>query len=127
MIRVLATIIVPLLAPTILYFAYVVLADWRARRAARSRAGSEAGSGDSPDRSGRALRTAPWPWLAGIGVTLTAISLALFSEFERSAPGGVYVPPHTVDGEIVPAEVIAPPTGDAPDEPIDEPTDETGQ
>lgn len=101
MIRILLGIVLPLLAPTLLYFAYVLIA-YRLRR---RRAPAAAGEGEA-DQSGVAVRAAPWPWLAGIGVALMAASLVVLSEFDRAPPGGTYVPPRLIDGVIVPGHVI---------------------
>ena len=108
MIRVLLGMILPLIAPTALYFAYVLIAHRLRRRKAAPLAEEVA-----VDESGAVVRSAPWPWLAGIGVALAAVTMAILSEFDRSPPGGTYVPPQLIDGVIVPGHVI----------PADEPTD----
>lgn len=79
-----------LLAPTILYLGYLVLA----RKAA-------VGKGETA----KTLRGLPWPWLLGIGVVLMAASLVAIALTSGEDPEGTYVPPHVVDGKVVPAEV----------------------
>ncbi|MGF1627261.1 MAG: DUF6111 family protein [Alphaproteobacteria bacterium] len=99
MIRVLLTFVVPLLAPTVLYLIYVVIANWLRRR---SKAAED-------DQSTTVIRTLPWLWLAGIGVVLTIISAVWFADFDREPPGGTYVPPQLIDGRIVPGHVVPTP------------------
>jgi len=82
--------IVILLAPTIIYFGYLVLA----RKVSL-------GKGETA----QALRALPWPWLLGTGVCLMAASLVAIALTSGDDPGGTYVPPHVVDGQVVPAEV----------------------
>ncbi len=78
--RVALTVILPLLLPSILYFAYVALARGEPREA----------------------RAAPWFWLAGSGLLLAIAALILVSSLEGAEPGSVYHPPREVDGRIVP-------------------------
>ena len=90
MLRTTAIHILILLAPTILYIAYLILA----RKLQLSRGQLAA-----------TLRGLPWLRLIGSGLVLTAASLVALSMLIGSDPGGTYVPPHIVDGEVVPAEV----------------------
>jgi hypothetical protein len=84
--RVLLTVVLPLLLPTILY----VL--WATSTRRRSRIG---------------LRHS-WPWLALAGVALCAG--VLVAAWLRTGTGGngTYVPPHVVDGKVVPGELVPP-------------------
>jgi hypothetical protein len=84
MLRVLLTIVVPLLAPTALYLLGLLLL----RRLGRVR-----------------WRALPWVWLMGAGAAALMIVL-LFVEVHFGAPQrGVYVPPQWRNGHIVPAHI----------------------
>ncbi len=91
MIRVIVSVVVPLVLPTILYFAYA----WYLARRARA-----AGQEDPK------VLDVPWSWLVGAGVALAAISFGVNFMGEGDKPGGVYVPPHVEDGKIVPGRVV---------------------
>ena len=80
-----------LLAPTILYLAYLILA--RKLQLSRGQAAAT-------------LRKMPWLRLLGGGLVLAAASLVALSMIVGSDPEGTYVPAHMVDGELVPGEVI---------------------
>ena len=80
-----------LLAPTILYIAFLILT----RRVQMSRSGAAA-----------QLRKMPWVRLLGGGLVLAAASLVVWAMTVGSDPEGTYVPARIVDGEIVPGEVI---------------------
>lgn len=96
MIRAFLTVILPLLLPTALYLLWAVAM----RRA------DAAGMSDL-------LRGLPWTWLSAAGVVLLVGMLILLAfGFGRSADTAHYVPPHTIDGKIVPGHVEP---GPAPD------------
>ncbi len=80
--------IVPLLLPFVVYGVWLALA--------RRRAGP-AGARD--------WRDAPWTWLAIAGMGLLIMSLVGLALVSGSPPGGTYVPPQYIDGEIVPGRV----------------------
>ena len=80
-----------LLAPTILYFAFLILT----RRVQMSRSSAA-----------EALRKMPWVRLLGGGLILAAASLVVWALTVGGDPEGTYVPARIVDGEIVPGEVI---------------------
>ena len=79
--RLVLTILLPLLLPSIIYFAYMSLV-----------------------RSGGAalVETAPWFWLIAAGLGLALIALVLLAALGGAAPGSVYHPPREVDGRIEP-------------------------
>jgi uncharacterized protein DUF6111 len=86
MIRILLTIVLPLLLPTLLYLLWLAAS----RRAALA--------GPAP------WRDLPWVWLAAAGVALAA--LLLFFINIRVGSQGTYVPPQYIDGRVVPGHVV---------------------
>ena len=80
-----------LLAPTILYIAFLILT----RRIQLSRSSAAA-----------QLRKMPWVRLLGSGLVLGAASLVALAMIGGSDPEGTYVPASIVGGEIVPGEVV---------------------
>ena len=80
-----------LLAPTILYFAFLILS--RRLQLSRSQMAAQ-------------LRKMPWVRLLGSGLVLAAASLVVWAMTAGGDPEGTYVPARIVDGEIVPGEVI---------------------
>jgi Family of unknown function (DUF6111) len=82
MLRVILTVIVPLLLPSALWFAWASAARRAELRGAR-------------------WQEAPWPWLAGGGVLLAGAVLYLVS-VHFGETGGRYVPSQFIDGELVP-------------------------
>jgi hypothetical protein len=87
MLRVFLTVVLPLLLPTALYLAWV------------GAFGAEQG--------GSAVRwtAIPWIWLAGAGVVLLAIVLFVVTVHFGSPQEGVYVPPRSEGGRIVPGHM----------------------
>jgi hypothetical protein len=91
MTRILLTIAVPLLLPTLLYLLWLAAA----RRTVLA--------APAP------WRALPWPWLVGAGVALAAVMLYLVGTRIGGSPRGVYVPPQYIDGRVVPGHVVPPP------------------
>lgn len=92
--RVVVEILLPLVLPTALYLLW--LSAERRRR-------EKLGSGET-----LAWADAPWIWLGAIGLllaTLVAVALALIG---GEPTAGQYVPPHVIDGKIVPGHVETP-------------------
>jgi hypothetical protein len=83
MLRVVLTVIIPLLLPTALWLVWI---------AAMNRA----------DGKGGAWAVAPWPWLLAGGVALTAATLYVVNVGFGREDEGRYVPPTVVDGKLVP-------------------------
>lgn len=50
-------------------------------------------------------KEAPWNSLVIAGLALVIVSFIAAALVGGERPGGVYVPPHTVDGKIVPGEI----------------------
>lgn len=89
MTRTLLTIVLPFLAPTLIYFFWTRLA--RARALAQGRSSEDA------------KIDVPWFWLGITGGALAIVGLiAGFLFTEAGAPGSTYVPAHVEDGELVP-------------------------
>jgi hypothetical protein len=87
MLRVLATIVLPLLLPTAIYLVWVRLADRTAQ--------------------GRPVPWAalPWAWLAGAGTVLLILVLLVVNVHFGTSQPGVYVPPRYEGGRIVPPHI----------------------
>ena len=83
MLRVLLTIVLPLLLPTALYLLWVTTL-----RPARNDA--------------IFWRALPWIWLAGAGVALLAVVLFVVTVHFGTPQEGNYVPPRWENGHIVP-------------------------
>jgi hypothetical protein len=83
MIRVIITIVVPLLLPTALYLLWVT------------------SLGAPHDRGAVAWRSVPWVWLAGAGAVFLAIALFIITVGFGTSQVGVYVAPRYVNGHIV--------------------------
>ena len=83
MLRVVLTVVVPLLLPTALWLGWIA-----ATRPADTRGGAWA--------------VAPWPWLLAGGVMLAAATLYVVNVGFGHEEGGQYVPPSVVDGKLVP-------------------------
>lgn len=90
MLRVLLSVVVPLLLPTALFFAYA----WYVARRARRR-GEEVREID-----------APWSWLIVTGVGLAVLSVVATYVNDGAAPGGHYVPAHMENGTLVPGRTV---------------------
>jgi hypothetical protein len=87
MLRVLLTIVLPLVLPTAIYLAWV-----RTKH---------------PAEGGGSMRwqTFPWLWLAGAGTVLLVLVLFVVNVHFGSQEAGVYVPPRWEDGHITPGHV----------------------
>jgi hypothetical protein len=86
--RVLLTIVLPLILPTVVYLIWVTTL----RRP--SSPGTEARWG-----------ALPWVWLAGAGVVLLAIVLFVVTVHFGATQQGVYVPPRWQNGHIIPGHI----------------------
>jgi hypothetical protein len=87
MIRVITTIVLPLLLPTTLYLLWVT--SWGTRR----------------DNPAVAWRAVPWLWLAAAGTLLLAIVLLVVTVGFGTSKEGVYVAPRYVNGHIIPGHI----------------------
>jgi hypothetical protein len=86
MLRVVFTILLPLLLPTALYLLWL-----------RALAPREAGA--------MVWAAVPWVWLAGAGAVLLAIVLFVVTVGFGTPQQGVYVAPRWQNGRIVPAHI----------------------
>jgi hypothetical protein len=87
MLRVLLTIILPLLLPTAVYLSWIAFASW------------------SASREKVQLSALPLVWLAFAGVALLAIVLITVTVHFGEPVGGRYVPPRYEDGQVIPPHV----------------------
>jgi Family of unknown function (DUF6111) len=87
MLRVLLTIVLPLVLPTALYLLWITTLRpaWR--------------NGAAP------WAALPWLWLAGAGVALLVIVLFVVTVHFGAPQEGVYVPPRWQNGHIVPGHI----------------------
>jgi Family of unknown function (DUF6111) len=87
MLRVVLTIVLPLLLPTVLYLLWI--------------------STLRSSREGGAIRwmALPWIWLAGAGAVLLAIVLFVVTVHFGAPEQGVYVPPRWENGRIIPGHM----------------------
>lgn len=83
--------VLPLVLPFVIYGVWLLLA----RRKARTAGGEEA-----PE-----WRDAPWTWLFVAGAALVAVGLVGLALTGGAPPGGEYVPPKYIDGEVVPGRL----------------------
>jgi hypothetical protein len=95
MLRVFLTIVLPLIAPTALYLAWLRFANWSQRESAPG----------SPTSETVGWAALPWLWLAGAGVLLLALVLFIVTVHFGTTQTGVYVPPRWEDGRIVPGHI----------------------
>ena len=87
MLRVLLTIVLPLVLPTALYLLWVRTTQW------------EDGGG------AMRWRALPWLWLAVAGVVLLALVLFVVTVHFGTSEPGVYVPPRYEGGRVVPGHI----------------------
>ena len=85
MTRIVLTIAVPLILPSVLYLLW-----FRAT-------GRVAVNG---------IATLPWSWLIVTGVVLTALTLVVVSVHYGNSPQGSYVPPRVEGDRVVPGHVV---------------------
>jgi hypothetical protein len=87
MLRVVLTIILPLLLPTAIYVAWVVAMQW--------------------SEQGEPLRWAalPWIWLAAAGALVLGVVLFAVTVHFGEPETGRYVPPRYEDGRVVPSHI----------------------
>jgi hypothetical protein len=81
------TILLPLLAPTILYFIL------------KQKVGA------SPSI---AAKDAPWVWLGGIGMLLAAVLMTAWALFSGGPAGSSYERTRFEDGKVIPGRIIPP-------------------
>lgn len=91
MLRKILTVVLPLAAPFIVWWLYMVLARWRARRA------------QEPDPPG--WTQAPWTAILLTAVVLLATSLLWFHSGSGGAAWTEYTAPSFEDGQIVPSRL----------------------
>jgi hypothetical protein len=87
MLRVLLTIVLPLILPTAIYLVWMRATRWA-----------------QPDGVTH-WGAVPWLWLAGIGALLLAIMLFVVTVHFGTSQPGVYVPPQQQGGHIIPGHI----------------------
>lgn len=92
MLRVLLTIVLPLLLPTAVYVGWITYQSW------------------SANREPVPLSAMPVVWLAIAGVVLLAVTLVTVNVHFGEQAEGQYVPPRYEDGQLLPPR-IEPPQG----------------
>ncbi len=92
MLRVMFSVVLPLLLPTVLYGLWAL---------AFNRQGASADT---------TLRALPWAWLAVAGVGLAAIVLVAVVQIGGIGEG-TYVAPHVERGTLIPGHVVPGPAG----------------
>mgnify|MGYP000347603215 CR=1 FL=1 len=94
MIRILITVILPLLAPTIGYMLWI----WFLNKKKKD---------EADHRPLKDWQTWPWSRLLGLGSVLLIISIvAINLNIGQEVESGRYIPPHMKDGEIVPGRFV---------------------
>jgi drug/metabolite transporter (DMT)-like permease len=91
MTRLVLTVLLPLLLPTLLYVLWLAAAG----------PAHPAHPGGAPPR-----RPLPWPWLLAAGLLLMAAMLYFVGTRLGGTPDGVYVPPKYIDGQVVPGHLV---------------------
>ena len=87
MLRVLLTIVLPLVLPTALYLAWVRTTH------------------PAEDDGAVGWGALPWLWLAGAGAVLLAVVLFVVTVHFGTSEPGVYVPPRYEGGRVVPGHI----------------------
>lgn len=97
--RVFLTIVLPLLAPSLLYLAWMLF---------RGGAAQPSGAGQDGGRLSRLLGDdVPWVTLVATGAVLTIMATTAMYLLQPSAGTNAdYVPPRYEDGRIIPGELI---------------------
>lgn len=87
MLRIVATIILPLLLPTALYLFWTLVVQ-------RSQPGDPV-----------PWAALPWTWLVGIGAALMVVVLSVVTVHYGTSEPGTYFPPRWENGKVIPGHV----------------------
>ena len=87
MLRVILTIVVPLILPTAVYVLWMRTVHW-----------------DGPGAAVR-WRALPWIWLVGAGAVLLALVLFVVTVHFGTSQPGIYIPPRYEGGRLVPSHI----------------------
>ncbi|MBL4613815.1 MAG: hypothetical protein JKY27_02925 [Magnetovibrio sp.] len=110
MARIFITYILPLLLPTLMYFAWTVWVrkQVQANRAKAKTEGLKHTEGDHTEAEDYDIKM---PWfrliLTGVGLMLIGLVLSVFFS-PKNEPGSTYRPPYEKNGTIVPGEYVTP-------------------
>ncbi|MEQ8601690.1 MAG: DUF6111 family protein [Marivibrio sp.] len=91
--RTFLTVVLPLIAPTIVFFIWAWFAKKRAEKEERHE--------PIP-----AWQNWPWARLVLTGAVLTALTLSAVAMMREAAPGQRYVPPRIENGELIPGHFV---------------------
>lgn len=111
MARIILTYALPLLLPTVLYFAWAlwVRKQVTANRAKAEAEGREHTPGDHTEPEDYDIKM---PWLrlilAGVGLMMVGLVLSVFFG-PKNAPDSIYQPPYEKNGTIVPGQYVPKP------------------
>lgn len=108
MARIIITYLIPLLLPSVMYFAWTwwVRKQVQANRAKAQAEGLEHVDGDHTEPEDYDIKT---PWfrliLAGVGLMIVGLVISVFFG-PKNAPDSVYQPPHMEGDTIVPGQFV---------------------
>jgi hypothetical protein len=91
MARILLQYVLPIVLPSLVYFAWVAYENRRI---------AQGGEGTA-----RRLEDGPWAWLIGGGVALAVLGAIAAAVLGGRGKEGVYVPPRLEDGRIIPGHL----------------------
>lgn len=99
MLKILLTVLIPLLTPTLVWLA------WMAIDRRNGSAGGQAANGQVANGQSAGARPIPWVKLSISGAVLAAATLAVLVGVDGHRPDEVYVPAHIdKDGRFVPGQ-----------------------
>lgn len=96
MLRIILTVLVPLLLPTAGYVLYVLVIERRRRRA------------EETHTQAPWWVAAPWPWLLLAGAGMMAVTLGAVAVTSGAPPHSPYIPAHLDDGRVVEGSQVEP-------------------
>lgn len=113
MVRILITYVIPLVLPSLIYFAWTawVRKQIAAKHAQAALDATEAGTPDAdtitPEEVAAYEIRTPWFRLILAGAVLVVISLVLSVFFTpKNPPNSVYQPPYTENGKVMPGKFV---------------------
>ena len=89
--RILLQYVLPIVLPSVVYFAWLIYENRRI---------AQGGEGKT-----RRWEEGPWAWLVGGGVVLAVLGAIGVAAFSGRGKEGTYVPPRLEDGRIIPGHL----------------------